>query len=304
MISIGITIPTYNREEKLVEILKSIPDGFKVAVSDNGSTISDEVISEYQNVDFVKTPSVVNMFENWNLAIKNMSNCDYIIIPSDDDLYYPDSFNKISKSIKESDDVDIFVFGNNFIDENQKIINKYSPSVNKVLNAPLGFEEFKKGVQARMPSIVFKKTFLDKVGYFDEIFKFTAADSELIQRCLLLGKSAFIPDIISGYRVWEGGLTHKTIATQGWINEISLWTDKISSLASEEYDKINKVFFSKKYEDIIYAENLLVGLVLLFRQKKYEECINHYISCRFPKKATLTIKIKIIIITLLSRIKK
>lgn len=301
---IGISIPTYKRENVLLELLKSIPPGFKISVSDNGSTISDKTIAEYKSIDFVKKENVVSMFENWNLAINNMSECDYIMIPSDDDLYYEDSYSKINDAIKEYPDSDIYIFGNNVIDENQNVLSSYLPSRKKVFNAPLGFLEFKYGVDARMPSIVFNKKFLDRIGYFDERFKFTAADSELIQRALLLGKSVFIPSIVSGYRVWAGGLTHQTIATENWMNEIDMWSSKIGSLAKSKLDEANINFNQKKYEDTLQAENLLVGLVMLFRRKKYEECIEHYNRCRYPKNAKLILQFKINIIVLFAKIKK
>lgn len=68
-----------------------------------------------------------------------------------------------------------------------------------LLSKRINYPEF---LYVRMPSVFFKKSFLDKIGYFDEKnFNLTAADSELIQRSLLLGKVAFIPKIVSSYRV-------------------------------------------------------------------------------------------------------
>lgn len=80
-------------------------------------------------------------------------------------------------------------------------------------------------IQARMPAIFFKKDFLDRIGYFDtDNFKITAADSELIQRALILGKSLYIPEVIANYRMWGGNLTNKTIASDQWLIEVARWT--------------------------------------------------------------------------------
>lgn len=302
MKKILVAIPTYNRIELLKKLIKTIPDNVDIHISDNGSFIKD--IFNQNNLTLEHHDKIYSMFENWNLSIINAPKCDFIAITSDDDLYEVNSFNIIKKIINSYEDIDMFIFGNNFINEKDEIIGQYCPKEYKIFNAPEGLNEFLYGVDARMPSIFFKKTFLDSIGYFDDSnFKFTAADSELIQRALLLGKVVFIPKIVSSYRVWSGSETDKKIATKEWMDQIDIWTNKIIKLANSELADTQNTFDWKKYKDEIYARNLLAGLNNLYKNKNYKEVVEHFLACRYPKNAMFKTKIRIFKTLILSKIK-
>ncbi len=293
MKKIAIAIPTYNRERLLSKLIQTIPSNIVISISDNGSFLPDHFAKEYKNVSIIKHQNVLNMFDNWNAAIKNINEIDFIAITSDDDLYDINSFEFIQKTMN-THDADVFIFGNNFIDENDHIIGKYCPKKYKFYHAPNGLNEFLYGVKVRMPSVFFKKSFLDKIGYFDEkLFNLTAADSELIQRALLFGKVAFIPKIVGSYRVWSGSLTAQKIASQRWMKEVEEWTNKIMKLATDSNLKFKNKMNWEKYKDEIFARNLLSGLNNLYKSKKYKEVLTYYSQNRFPHKAFLKTKTKI-----------
>lgn len=299
-----IAIPTYNREALLTKLVDSIPKNIHISISDNGAFLSDNFNQEHQNAYIVKHKIFLDIFYNWNEAIKNIDKTQYLAIPSDDDMYNMELFEFITKTIISLDDIDIFIFGNNFIDENDNIIGSYCPKELKICDYPTGLNEFLYDVSVRMPSVFFKKSFLDKIGYFDEKnFTLTAADSELIQRSLLLGKVAFIPKIISSYRVWSGSLTDQKIATNHWMNEIDIWTNKIIKLANSELADTQNTFDWKKYKDEIYARNLLAGLNNLYKNKNYKKIAEHFLACRYPKNAMIKTKIRIFKTLILSKIK-
>lgn len=299
-----IAIPTYNREVLLTKLVDSIPKDINISISDNGSFLSAKFKEQHENVSIIENEKILDIFYNWNTSIKNIDKTYYLAIPSDDDLYNIESFKFIKETINSLDDVDIFIFGNNFIDGNDNIIGSYCPKELKVFDSPTGLNEFLYGVNVRMPSVFFKKSFLDEIGYFDEKnFTLTAADSELVQRSLLLGKVAFIPKIVSSYRVWNGSLTDQKIATNHWMSEIDIWTDKIIKLANSKLTDSQNTFNWGKYKDEIYARNLLAGLNNLYRNKNYKKITDHFSSCRYPKNAMLKTKIRILKILLLSTIK-
>ncbi|KFL34036.1 MULTISPECIES: glycosyltransferase family 2 protein [unclassified Sulfurospirillum] len=301
---VTIAIPTYNREILLTKLVNSIPKDINISISDNGSFLPDKFNEQYENISIVKNEIVLDIFYNWNASIRNIDESCYLAIPSDDDLYNIGSFEFIKQTINSLDDIDVFIFGNNFIDEHDNVIGSYCPKELKVYDYPEGLNEFLYGVNVRMPSVFFKKSFLDKIGYFDEKnFTLTAADSELIQRSLLLGKVAFIPKIVSSYRVWNGSLTDQKIATNHWMNEIDIWTNKIIELAKSKLTDAQNTFDWGKYKDEIYARNLLAGLNNLYKNKKYSKVSDYFLSCRYPKNAMFKTKIRIFKTLILSKIK-
>jgi len=73
---IGVTIPTYQRQDKLEEILATIPESVKVYLSDNGATLPKDFQKEKVNVRINKVTPVVPMFSNWTKA--GMSAEEYV----------------------------------------------------------------------------------------------------------------------------------------------------------------------------------------------------------------------------------
>jgi len=289
--NIVIAVPTYNRVSFLIKLLKSIPKEIEIFVSDNGNYVPEDMKENYSNTSFTMHENIIGMFSNWNSAIENSRNGRYIAITSDDDLYLSESFKVIEEAINRGEDADVYIFGNNFINEHDEIIGSYCPDKYEVFQSPQGLKHFLSGVDARMPSIFFKKTFLDEIGYFDDKkFKITAADSELVQRALFLGKSVYVPEIVSSYRVWEGSATNETIASLAWMTEIELWADKILTLGKEARCEL---YDWDKYKDEIFARNLLAGLSNLYSKHKYKELCDYFNKMRFPVRATARTKLKI-----------
>jgi len=298
MKKITIAIPTYNRPELLNKLLSSIPASIQISVSDNGDSVSQSTKEKYKNATFIGHKSVINMFQNWNSAIENAQDCEYIAIPSDDDLYHTGAFETINKYLTQ-EDADVFIFGNDFINGQDQVLDSFCPPQFQVLEPPHGLNDFLFGVKARMPSVFFKKSFLDEIGYFDsDLFSLTAADSELIQRALILGKVVYVPEIVSSYRVWEGSLTNEKIASQHWMKEIELWTDKLAKLGKE---KSIEIYDWELYKDEIYATNMLAGLSNLYKKREYQQVSIYYKELKYPSNALIRTKIRIFKLLLLSK---
>ena len=295
MKKIAIAIPTYNRNNLLLRLISTIPNNVKVFISDNGSYVTPEIETQFNNLKVLKHSKVISIFENWNSALAAVNDCDYLAIPSDDDLYVSDQFQTI-QAVIDNNDADVFVFGNNFVNENDQVTGSFCPDKLEVFESPNGFRKFRFGVDVRMPSVFFKKSFLDELGYFDEkLFTLTAADSELVQRALLTGKVIFVPEIVSSYRVWSGSLTDQRIASAHWMREVDAWTNKISSLALVRLNDVEYSSFNwKQYKDEIFARNLLAGMSNLYKAKKYADLLTHFKTMRYPKHALLKTKLRIL----------
>ena len=291
MSSLGIAIPTYNRQEQLESLLETIPEHIPTYISDNGSCLTESFRKKFPQARVsAVTGNIITMFENWNRAARLVSQ-DWIIIPSDDDIYYPQSFETVSQYLDRYAQADMIVFGHNVVDENYRIIGRWVPKTLDDLSTPSGFKHFKYGVDARMPSIIFRRSLLEAIGFFDEEFMVTAADSYMIQRASLLGRTVFVPLIISGYRVWTQGTTHGTISTQAWLKEIVQWGDKLEQ-------QLKKVpMYASEIGHIrseIYARNLHAGLSHLRNKGFHLKAVRHFLAADFPWQATLLTRMKLI----------
>ncbi|MGG2397477.1 hypothetical protein ACJRW5_11105 [Pseudomonas sp. SH1-B] len=291
---LAVAIPSYNRKILVERLLSTIPNDIFIAISDNGGYLRGGLDCNGRNIKIESHDMVLDVFDNWNFALNMVLNeCDYLVMPSDDDLYLSGWSDRVLSYINKVD-ADFFIFGNRVIDEHENIVGEYSENELVVLEAPLGFEKYKYDVSARMPSVIFRSEFLRKIGGYDaKTFKLTAADSELIQRALLLGRVAFVPEVISCYRVWNGGLTNKKIASEEWLDEIEKWTSKIVTIGQGSSDMFTRAF-SEKYADEIYARNLYEGLVNLYGREEYEKLLKFKSKARWPKHALLRTKLRII----------
>lgn len=288
-----IAIPTYNRNDFLVKILSTIPKDECVIVSDNGGKVTGNIISEYANFSFVKPSEKLEMFENWNFCIDKVKT-KWFIIPSDDDLFYPNAFNKISTVLTKYNDASIIIFGHNVIDEFDNVQSTWVPSKLEVLQKPKGYNYFKYGVKARLPSIIFKTDIAKSFGLFDKSFVYTAADSLLIQKCMLNGTAVLLPDIISAYRIWPNNFTSKYIASKDWLQKIDKWQDEILKDVEITYKKSDLKINALMIKDEVYADNLLGGIANVKTKSGLKEAFRFAKSVRFPWNAKLITKLRII----------
>ena len=289
-----IAVPTYNRNDYLVQLLDSIPNDFegKVLISDNGSFITKEISDKYNKYKIYKISPSVNAFPNWNNCVKNVET-EWVILPSDDDLFSSNCFDIISETITNNLLGDIFIFGYNVIDYKGDMLGGWMPE-SKCFEPPNGFKVFKKGVNARFSSVVFRTDFIKKMGLFDEMFKYTAGDSLLIQKSLLYGRSVFISSIISSYRTWPQNDTNRLIGTNNWLPEVQLWVDKIEILLKNDFKDNMPIANLTNFKDEIYARNLCAGLSN--RKKKYGmmDSIKFIIQNRYPIHADIKTQLRIL----------
>lgn len=290
MTRLSVCIPTYNRPVELGNLLDSIPADIPVYVSDNGGTLTDEFRQKYAHVAIPHTGSeTVPIFANWNRAAR-MSTAEWLLVPSDDDIYFPGAFDTIAAVIDGNPTADIVIFGHHIVGEHYEVLETWQPKA-QAFRPPAGFELFKGGVQARMPSVAIRRTAMEQLGFFDEHFGLTAGDSDLVQRALLTCDAVFVPTVVSGYRVWQRGLTRLTLATPRWMAEIDHWGAKIEAMLRGIPMYASQ---ARRVHDELYAANLLEGMRLLRRQNKFAEGRAHFRQCRFPRFARCKTRAKLL----------
>nr|WP_295926887.1 glycosyltransferase family 2 protein [uncultured Dyadobacter sp.] len=288
---LGVAIPTYKRENYLRILLDTIPANVDVVVSDNGGFTSAEFKQDYSSRKFIGSDVVVNMFQNWNNAINGLDN-EWICLASDDDIFYPNAFQAFDQYLAQYADSEIIIFGHNYIDETGKKLGNWKVPGILDLSAPLGYNVFKYGVDARPIAVFFKKELFQRIGELDVGYKITSADSDFIQLALLHGRALFVPEIVSGYRIWSHSLTNQLNTSTEWMAEVTKWQDKIK----RELQTLNfPPREIKENTDEVFIRNLLSGLLSLRAQRKgILASIRYLKQFRYPRHATLTTQLKIL----------
>jgi len=296
-LDLTIVIPTYNRIDYLQMMLNSIDFSkyvCRVIVIDNGNHIKQEVKNRYPGVIFYSYDTLAGMFENWNRGIQKVQT-QWFMIPSDDDLFMPSSLSAIAKAIESYKDAGIISFGYNLINETGAITGCWKPAKTEIHDAPFGFNVFKYGVDARFPGIVFKTELVKQAGMFNESFKYTAADSLLIQKCLLLSKSIFIDEIIASYRVWSQNYTNQYAASTNWLLEIEQWQKEITIMSQSEFEKRSIHINPRQIADEVLARNILNSLNVLKRQQaSFKKKVSIFKGVGYPFNAKLITQLKIV----------
>lgn len=258
---IAVAIPTYKRKDMLTRLIKSISPQWRIFVSDNDSSLLPLDPPFGEQVTVSHSPELVGMFANWNRALSLVdADCTHVFITSDDDLFLPEAHLTVTQALDRHADADILVFGCDLFDENDRRWGGYLPATLESFAVGEGFLKFAAGVDARMPGVLLRHDFLKRIGAFDDRLQLTAADSDLVQRALLLGRSVFIPEVIGLYRIWSGSLTHACQATDLWMEEVALWTSKIVALLQAGHQPAGAKVDVKQYRDEILARNLLAAL--------------------------------------------
>lgn len=292
---IAVAIPTYKRRELLARLIHSISTTWQVFVSDNDSSLLPLDASFGDHVSVSHSAELVGMFANWNRALSLVGeDCTHVFIPSDDDLFLPNAEEAVSRALAQHPEADIVFFGCDLFDENGHRWSGYRPSHMEAFAPGDGFLKFIYGVDARMPGILFRHDFLKQIGAFDERFELTAADSDLVQRALLLGRAVFVPEVIGLYQIWSGSLTHARQATDLWVNEIELWTGKVAALLGAGHQPLAAHVDIERYRGEILARNLLAGAAGLVARGRHGEAREFLRRHRVPSKAALRTRLSLL----------
>lgn len=290
---IAVAVPTYKREQLLRRLIASIPAGWDIYVSDNDASLAP-LETPLQAV-VSHSPGMIPMFANWNRALSIVEpSATHVFIPSDDDLFLPNAGAAVQLALAQHPDADIFIFGCDFVDEYDRTWSGYRSTDLRVYEPGDGFSVFARGVDARMPGVLLRKAFLNEIGGFDERFELTAADSDLIQRAMLLGRTVFVPATIGLYRVWAGSLTHSRQATDLWMHEIGLWTNKIAALLEAGHQPSGTKIDVNQYRDEILARNLHAALDNLLKKSDADQARDFLRRHPVPRCTTLITRLRLL----------
>ncbi|MEK7607397.1 MAG: glycosyltransferase family 2 protein [Patescibacteria group bacterium] len=214
MQKITIVTPSYNQgpflEETILSVLSQKGNFYiDYIIADGGSKDqSVEIIKKYDQILKKNQFPIKCMgieFRWWskkdngtvdalNKGFKEAKG-DILAYIASDDFYEPNVFDIVLKRFQEDSSI-VLVHGDcYFYYSKDKKDLKYSTETSFVDLLKIKNVIFS-------PSTFFIKKILDKVGFIDESFEY-AADLDLWLKISKIGKTSYVPHVLSNFRVWE-----------------------------------------------------------------------------------------------------
>lgn len=216
---VSIVLPTYNREGYLPEAIESVLQqsfqDFELIIIDDGSTDrSEDVIRAYEDQRIVYVlQRNQGEFITTNTGLR-MAQGEYLTWIHSDDIMPPDSLMHRVNCLNENREVDFCHGDIEIIDQNGNKVQHFPASESDGLTA---FKGYFKPVRERTPpwavhhtTIMFRRAFIEKVGYWDERLP-CAADFDWLLRALRRGRMRKVPGILYWYRDHPGTRRQKDI---------------------------------------------------------------------------------------------
>ena len=125
----SVLIPSFNRPKYLKKCIESVmlntQSDYEIIISDDYSPQRDRIhsmLSEYSkkiNIRYIQQNINIGMSNNWNFLVSKAKG-EYVIIIGDDDKILPHTLNRLEKYIKANPKYDMYSFGYNVIDEDDR----------------------------------------------------------------------------------------------------------------------------------------------------------------------------------------
>ncbi len=264
MTKISVIIPVYNHEKYIAESIESVLNqsykDFEIVVVDDGSTDrTPEILRDFGcKIKYIRQENKGGAAA-LNTAIRN-STGEYLAWVSSDDVFMPTKLEDQIKFFNENPGVDLTYADFYIIDKNGEIKREvhspyYSDRKTFVYNMLIG--NFING-----SSVMFKRSCIEKVGYFDEEMKYHA-DGNMWFRMLKHYNFGHIPKPLLKYRWHNTNLSHDTEQMKRYL---AIHYKKVFSLYKlEEIFDPNIAEGQKEFKS--YSYRILADI--LFNQKLY-----------------------------------
>ena len=283
---VSICIPAYNSEATLGATLNSVLSQdypcLDIVVSDNQSTDhTKEIVQRYaeHGVRYclhpegrpawaVAMPNYIGGYANWNYVL-SQGHGDYLCLFHSDDLYEPSIVRRQVAVMQANPQVGAVFTQLRYIGEDSRPIHMGMSKLPDGLNEeqPLDFATLLNLVLTHSnflptPSVMLRRSVLDKVGGFDERNFLTSADLEMWLRIAYQGnKIAIIDEPLLKYRI-----SHKQFGAQ--YNKLRTTPTDIFTvldyfLAQSEVHRIVKSDAMAFYEVDRAVDNVLCAMNLL-----------------------------------------
>ena len=235
---ISIVICCYNRAHLLPQTMESVfaqeYEPVEIVVLDDGST--DE------------TPALMADYgeriryywqENQGIAQTRTNGCklakgEYIAFQDDDDLMPPDRITVLYEALKQHPSAVLAVGDWAEIDEHgDPTGHRWLPERSTELQDPILFHDGYKAilwpeVPAAPHTTLFRKSDGEKIGWFDNQYRYASEDKDFFAHLGRLGPIVYVPKVVSYYRQGHPSLTNKGILRP--YNKLLLLENHLSSI--------------------------------------------------------------------------
>ncbi|KKS54536.1 MAG: glycosyl transferase [Candidatus Magasanikbacteria bacterium GW2011_GWA2_42_32] len=277
---ISYIIPTHNRQEDLVEHIKSVKKStyknLEIIVVDNASSDNSVRIVKklFPDVKVIESQKNLNAAGGRNLGMKNVSKeSSYLILMDDDVVIEPDTISNLYKAINARPE---------YAAATGKVLFLEKPTVVQLAGSSVGLltsfnyantgpddgrfdqpcDSFAGG------AILIKREVADKVGFYDEVYPRLYEDADYSVRIIRTGKRIlYVPSA----RIYhKAHILDKKSATDRW-------------LSGAYFASRNKIIFMSKFSPcfpcfifLIYPAFLLFYTYQSVRFSRIDALLNFY----------------------------
>jgi glycosyltransferase involved in cell wall biosynthesis len=219
---VSVVMPVHNAEKYLSQAIESILgqtfSDFEFIIVDDGSTDSSSVILErYQRQD-----KRIKVFSQKNLGVTaarntgcRMAKGKFIAVMDSDDISLPERLERQYRFLESHAEVGICGTWAEIIDQNGREVTVYRlPDESQVIKWFLNF-----GVNYLIhSSVMMRQEIVRKLGfYLSEMI--VCEDYYLWVRASRVTQMANIPEILTRYRKWEGGISNCNFSVMGQYSD-------------------------------------------------------------------------------------
>jgi glycosyltransferase involved in cell wall biosynthesis len=242
---VTIAIPTLNRSEFLrlsVEsALLQTYSNIEILVSDNAS--EDETPAVLANfgdkrLRTLRQESRVTMFANWNSVLR-AARGEYFLLLSDDDLLEPFAIETMLEQFKATPAVGLVCCRGMIIDSHGRELIPGKMTASRLTAEEMIAGFFRSELDLWPCSLMFRRT---DIGEYSERFPLGADAALWIKLVTKYGVAAFIPKVLTRYRV-HANTTAKTQLDKWYAENLQLAEYAIERL--QEYGYGNSDFFDQ-----------------------------------------------------------
>jgi glycosyltransferase involved in cell wall biosynthesis len=283
MKTIDIIIPTFNRvnylKETIDSVLKQTYQSINIIVSDNASTDGTEfMMKKYLdngNVYYYKNKKNLGMSGNWDIALKNYSKSEIVMILSDDDYLIDSNYVKEGMSFFNNNEKIILVHSNHqIIDNKGNIIERY---IKNLPSNSIGNDMFQKFLISKdynfnLTTVIFKKTLVNQYS----LLNIPIMNIDYLMFLILSthGDIGYIPKTVSSYRIHDANESSSDL--DKWYLNLK-YIDEVENFILQNKLKIDNLEIWKKRMYKMYFKTRLAPRVL--KSKSFTEIIKYIKFC-------------------------
>lgn len=214
-----VVTPSYNQGKYIKRTIESVLSQgiseLEYIVMDGGSADETvDILKSYGDRIIWKSEKDKGQTDAVNKGIR-MSTGEIIGWLNSDDIYYPETFNKVLKVFEDNPDINV-VYGNAYhIDEEDGVIEEY-------YTEDFDYERLKDICFICQPSLFFRKNLVDKYGYLDDKLQY-CMDYDYWLRLGKGEKFYRLNDFIAGSRLYDD---NKTLGARRKVHEEMLIMQK------------------------------------------------------------------------------